>query len=206
MGSVFATVEFLLAAAGIVFAVDWYRYPEHGYDKLLAISVAVLALVDILRRQFKDEPEQEGEKKDRKDFEEKIRKALDTLNEAVRKTAQTAQTAQPVPSITPAVKLPHEDPAGKEFSAILNFREQIDTRLKEYAKLRHVDVTGRSSQELLDLVGMNATFKNGIRDYLDRTTDLIHMSVPMREWAVTNGTTFVGVLDMLIKNAKTPAA
>jgi len=202
VGYAFATTEFLLAVTSIVFAAAWYRHPECNYEKLLAISVAVLAFVELVRRKLRDEPQQERDRKERKSNEDKVAKALSELAKAQQKPAPIPQSA---PAPQPAGQFPPEDLETKQFRTILDFRDEIDARLKEYAKLHLVDVTDRSGQQLLDLVPIDKAFSDGIRNYLDTTEDLVHLSEPVAKWAATSGTTFVGVLDMLIKNAKTPA-
>ncbi len=200
MNPLFNVLRFLLIAAGIVFAVEWWLHPDHHYDILLGISVAVLALVEFLRGLW--------ESKKKKDAEQEATQATQGLNDkldaalAALKTAQTkAQLEPPKLTTSPA---PSEDPKAKRFTAILELRKKIEQLIRDYAKETKADSNG-TPDEVLSRLNMPSAFRDGTMLFLENTRDLVHQSDPMLDWAVENGNVYIGALKLMVENAKKPA-
>ncbi|HEX3941504.1 MAG TPA: hypothetical protein VHX11_08485 [Acidobacteriaceae bacterium] len=202
MGFLLSCVEFLLLVLAIALACAWRRYPDRHMDVYLAISVAVVALLDWLRRTFKEEPEQRKDKEKLQGFERDIRTALDDLRRLTRKQQEQPR---PAPAAAPPPSPSATERAAADFTAILGFRDRINAGIKEIAQAHQIEIAGRNAEELLSVVPMVERFRKGIEDYLKTTSDLTHLDEATREWAMKNGPMFAGTVDMLVRNARTPA-
>lgn len=202
MGFLLSCVEFLLLVLAIALACAWRRYPDRHLDVYLAIAVAVVALLDWLRRTFKEEPEQRKDKRDLQKFERDIRTALDDLRRLTRKQQQQPQ---PAPAAAPPPSPSSTERAAADFAAILGFRDRINAGVREIAKAHQIEIAGRNGEELLSAVPMVERFREGIEDYLKTTSDLVHLDEATREWAMKNGPMFAGIVDRQVQSARTPA-
>jgi len=197
-------LRFLLIGAGIVFAVEWWRHPDHHYDILLGISVAVVALVEFLRGLWESRRERQTSDRaagEAKQANAELNAKLDAALESFQAALSKAQTQSPRAATPPA---PAEDPQAKRFRAIIEQRQQIEKLIRDYAKQTGADSSG-SAEEVLSRLNMPAPFRNGIMLYLDNTRDLPRQPEAMLEWAAANAHVYIGTLELMMKNARQPA-
>ncbi|MGH7984168.1 MAG: hypothetical protein ACREFF_13655 [Candidatus Udaeobacter sp.] len=194
MNTFFVILQLILLLAGVGFAVAWAAHPEGHYDIPLAISVALAALLEFVKRLVKEEPEKKAAEKERQRW-------LDAINAlaAAQKQAQTESTSSPE---RPAKSAPvaEVDP----IAIVVTARQRVESLIREYALATERDSTG-SADSVLARVPMDNAFRDGILLFLNKTDDLAHQPGPIIQWAASNGEKYVELLQFLIGNAKRPA-
>ena len=190
-------VQAILLTAGVVLAVQWARHPDQHYDAWLGVSVAIVPLLELAKRKF-DEPH---DKKAQKEIVEgSVRQALKDYEDAKnlaaeQKKSQAAQAAK-------ERERPTVDPMLEKYTKIVALRSNLESRMQEYAKLRGIEPAGKSPSELLGLLTMPDSWKQGIADFLKHTDDPAHEPQAMVDWAAENAHVYIGVLDTLLGNQK----
>ncbi len=189
------TTEILCAVVAVVFGVLWVRYPNgHHYDALGALFTGITALLEIVRHLFGNEGS------DIEHLEEALKGTAESLQKLI-----AAQASGPVPP--PQQAAAKISPAKPDpMYAAVALRAEIEKRVREYAKLKGIadaDVFPDISALLNRIPNMNEVFRQGVHLFLNQTNDLAHVPEAFVVWAASNGKTYVDLLDLVIKNART---
>lgn len=191
--------QVFLLGIGVVLAVLWVREEQHRYDAWLAASVAILALLEFLKHRI-EKPELSPEQL--KQMNDLFRKQLESFAQAQRQAAEQERLAKekniPVPVQTP------KEAQVARFTRIIERRNEVESKMREYAKAKGIKDDGKKAPELLAELHLEPTWDKGVRSYLEITDnkDLPRQPEPMLEWADQEGHKFINVFEILLKNVK----
>lgn len=190
-------IQLMLLGAGIILAVLWVREPDRHYDAWLGVSVAVLALLEFVKRKVEEPHDKEKQKEL---IEQAMAKGLTTYDDAKRIAAEqdklrAAQDAR-------ERERPIVDPLVEKYKRIVGFRLSVESKIREYAKLCGIEESAKTPSELLTLLPLDDSWKKGIEYFLKTTDDLGHEAPAMVDWATSNGDVYVRALDLVIGNRK----
>ena len=180
---------------GVVLAILWVREPERHYDAWLGVSVAILAVLEFLKRTV-EAPELKAEARDQ--IASGLRQALETYKEAEKRAAEQERALAEKQRNQPPAPTKQDQEIAR-FSKIISLRSEVESRLREYARLKGVDDTGKNPSEVLAELNMNEGWKNPLQEFLKHTADLVHEPEPFLDWAAQDGHVYVDVLEILLR-------
>jgi hypothetical protein len=82
---------------------------------------------------------------------------------------------------------------------------EVESRLREYTKLRGVDDRGKTPSEHLGELDINRTWKQALQEFLKHTNDLAHEPKPLLKWAAQDGHIYVNILDICLDESRLSA-
>lgn len=197
MRVVLTRIQLILLGVGILLAILWVREPDRHYDAWLGVSVAVLALLESAKKKV-DEPHDKEKQKEL--IEKAIANGLTTYDDAKRIAAE--QDRLRATRDAKEHEQPVVDPMREKYKTIIGFRSSVESKIREYAKLRGIEEAGKTPPQVLAFLPLDDSWKKGIEYFLNTTDDLGHEAPEMVDWAVSNGQVYVGALDLVIRNRK----
>jgi hypothetical protein len=127
--------QIFLLGIGVVLSLLWVREPEKDYDIWLGASVAVLAVLEFVKRRV-EEPNSKPEKKV---IAQTLRDALNAQKEAEKRAAEEERLLAEQKKVQPPPPTQRDIEIAR-FTKIISLRSEVESRLRS----KGIDDTGRS--------------------------------------------------------------
>lgn len=177
--SMVVVIEIVLLLVTLVLGVMWVFNPSGNYEPSIVLCGAILAVLELVRRQSKKQHEHEPEP-----FKE-VAELLKELK-ALRAEGQRTSSLKSEPQ-------KKNDPELAKLQEYFRQKRQIEKCLIEIANQGETKVS--SGSEAIELVSVPEVFRSAMREYLQEGEERIRESLVYLDWVLKLGETIEDLVE-----------